>query len=199
MFTSRAEHRLLLRQDNADRRLFQYGNRYGLISSKALAAISQDEALINDSINLFNNIKLHARNVNSFLENKGLSEIDSTETISKLCKRPELSVREVINLIVDNNNPLVNSLLQNDKALEQVEIELKYEGYIKRQYEMVERMEKYESAKIPLTLNYTNIKALSTEGREKLNKVRPRSIGQASRISGVTPSDISILLVYLKN
>lgn len=199
MFTSRAEHRLLLRQDNADRRLFQFGNRYGLIPLEALTSISQDETLINDSINLFNNIKLHARNVNSFLEKKGLSEIDSTETISKLCKRPELSVREVINLIVDNNNPLINSLLQNDKALEQVEIELKYEGYIKRQYEMVERMEKYESAKIPLTLNYANIKALSTEGREKLNKVKPRSIGQASRISGVTPSDISILLVYLKN
>jgi tRNA uridine 5-carboxymethylaminomethyl modification enzyme len=199
MFTSRAEHRLLLRQDNADRRLFRYGNRYGLISSESLAAISNEETLINDSINLFNNIKIHARNVNSFLDNKGLSEIDSTETISKLCKRPELTVREVIGLIPDNNNLLINALLQNDKALEQVEIELKYEGYIKRQYEMVERMEKYESAKIPLTLNYMNIKALSTEGREKLNKVRPRSLGQASRISGVTPSDISILLVYLKN
>jgi tRNA uridine 5-carboxymethylaminomethyl modification enzyme len=199
MFTSRAEHRLLLRQDNADRRLFLYGNRYGLISSDALAAISEDETLINDSINLFNNLKLHAKKVNSFLENKGLSEIDSTETISKLCKRPELSAREVISLIEENIDPLINTLLKNDKALEQVEIELKYEGYIKRQYEMVERMEKYESAKIPLTLNYTNIKALSTEGREKLNKVRPRSIGQASRISGVTPSDISILLVYLKN
>ncbi|MDR3665255.1 MAG: tRNA uridine-5-carboxymethylaminomethyl(34) synthesis enzyme MnmG, partial [Ignavibacteriaceae bacterium] len=199
MFTSRAEHRLLLRQDNADRRLFQYGNKYGLISSDSLKEISRDESLINDSISLFNSLKLHARKVNSFLENKGLSEIDSTETISKLCKRPELSAREVIGLIEKNTNPLVNTLLNNNKALEQVEIELKYEGYIKRQYQMVERMEKYESAKIPLTLNYTNIKALSTEGREKLSKVRPRSIGQASRISGVTPSDISILLVYLKN
>ena len=155
--------------------------------------------MINDSINLFNNLKLHARNVNSFLENKGLSEIDSTETISKLCKRPELSIKEVIGLIVNDVDPLVGTLLNNEKALEQVEIELKYEGYIKRQYEMVERMEKFESAKVPLTLNYANIKALSTEGREKLNKVKPRSIGQASRISGVTPSDISILLVYLKN
>jgi len=199
MFTSRAEHRLLLRQDNADRRLFLYGNQYGLISSDSLKKISQDETLINDSINLFNNLKLHARNVNSFLENKGLSEIDSTETIAKLCKRPELSIREVLDLIVNDVDPLVGTLLNNGKALEQVEIELKYEGYIKRQYEMVERMEKYESAKIPLTLNYANIKALSTEGREKLNKVKPRSIGQASRISGVTPSDISILLVYLKN
>ncbi len=80
-----------------------------------------------------------------------------------------------------------------------MEIELKYEGYIKRQSETVERLEKYESANIPLNLNYLTLKALSAEGREKLNKVKPRSIGQASRISGVTPSDISILLVYLKN
>ena len=90
-------------------------------------------------------------------------------------------------------------MTENEKALEQVEIELKYEGYIKRQYENIERLEKYESTKIPLTLNYLNLRALSTEGREKLNKFKPRSIGQASRISGVTPSDISILLVYLKN
>ena len=199
MFTSRAEHRLLLRQDNADRRLFHYGNRYGLISSGSLEIVSRDEVLINDSINLFNNLKLHAKNVNSFLADKGLAEIDSTETISKLSKRPELSVKEVINLLEKNINPLVDILLHNEKALEQVEIELKYEGYIKRQYEMVGRMEKYEAAKIPLTLNYANIKALSTEGREKLIRVKPRSIGQASRISGVTPSDISILLVYLKN
>jgi tRNA uridine 5-carboxymethylaminomethyl modification enzyme len=199
MFTSRAEHRLLLRQDNADRRLFLYGHRYGLISSDSLEMVSRDEILINESIYLFNNLKLHAKKVNSFLANKGLAEIDSTETISKLCKRPELSAKEVILLLERDINPLVEILLHNGKALEQVEIELKYEGYIKRQYEMVDRMEKYEFAKIPLTLNYTNIKALSTEGREKLNRVKPRSIGQASRISGVTPSDISILLVYLKN
>jgi tRNA uridine 5-carboxymethylaminomethyl modification enzyme len=199
MFTSRAEHRLLLRQDNADRRLFLYGSRYGLISTDSLNKVLMDETLINDSINLFNSLKLHAKKVNSFLESKGLAEIDSTETISKLCKRPELSVKEVIGLLGKDINPLINILLNNEKALEQVEIELKYEGYIKRQYEMVERMERYESANISLTLNYANVKALSTEGREKLSKVRPRSIGQASRISGVTPSDISILLVYLKN
>jgi tRNA uridine 5-carboxymethylaminomethyl modification enzyme len=199
MFTSRAEHRLLLRQDNADRRLFLYGNRYGLISADSLQKISEDESLINNSITLFNTLKLHARKVNSFLENRGLAEIDSTETISKLCKRPELTVKDVVGLLNKGTDPLIDTLLLNEKALEQVEIELKYEGYIKRQYDMVERMEKYESAKIPLTLNYHNVKALSTEGREKLNKVKPRSIGQASRISGVTPSDISILLVYLKN
>src|SRR5690606_33104061 len=96
-------------------------------------------------------------------------------------------------------NLMIQNLLSNQDALEQVEIELKYEGYIQRQHEAVVRLEKYEETKIPSTLNYLNLRQLSAEGKEKLNKVKPRSIGQASRISGVTPSDISVLLVYLKN
>ena len=94
---------------------------------------------------------------------------------------------------------LVKELLNDPASLNQVEIELKYEGYLKRQEENILRLERYEEVNIPLTLNYLQIKGLSTEGREKLNRVKPRSIGQAGRISGVTPSDISILLVYLRN
>jgi tRNA uridine 5-carboxymethylaminomethyl modification enzyme len=89
-------------------------------------------------------------------------------------------------------------MLADEKVLRQVEIDIKYEGYLKRQKEMVEKLLRYEDTKIPLTLNYSNLKALSSEGREKLERFKPRSIGQASRISGITPSDISILLVYLK-
>ncbi len=199
MFTSRAEHRLLLRQDNADRRLTNYGNKYGLVSDEINVEVGKKENIINQAVDLFNTLKLHARNVNPYLSEKNLPGIDSSETISKLCKRPELNLRELLSLNGTENYSAVKALIENEKALEQVEIELKYEGYIKRQYENVERLEKYESTKIPLTLNYLNLKALSTEGREKLNKFKPRSIGQASRISGVTPSDISILLVYLKN
>ena len=199
MFTSRAEHRLLLRQDNADRRLFKYGHQYGLISDEAMDEMLVNEDLITRSISIFNTTKLHARKVNSFLEGKGLAGIDSAESISKLCKRPELIIKELVPMLGPDMDPLIGTLMDNERALEQVEIEIKYEGYIKQQYFMVERTERYEHAKIPLTLNYHNIKALSTEGREKLNKVKPRSIGQASRISGVTPSDISILLVYLRN
>ena len=199
IFTSRAEHRLLLRQDNADRRLMSYGYKLGLIPDELFEEVKRKEEIISGSLKLFSNIKLHARDVNPFLELKGLSGIDSAETISKLCKRPELALKEIININGTEKNQLVKDLTDNENALEQVEIELKYEGYIKRQFEMVDRLEKYEFAKIPLTLNYLTLKALSTEGREKLNKVKPRSIGQASRISGVTPSDISILLVYLKN
>jgi tRNA uridine 5-carboxymethylaminomethyl modification enzyme len=199
MFTSRAEHRLLLRQDNADRRLMKYGHEFGLISSSVCNKVREREKIISECIKLFDIIKLHSRDVNTFLESKGSSGIDSTETISKLCKRPELSLREIIKLNGTKQYPEINALLNDEIALEQVEIELKYEGYIKRQYEMVDRLERYEDTKIPLTLNYLMLKALSTEGKEKLNRVKPRSIAQASRISGVTPSDISILLVYLKN
>ncbi len=199
MFTSRAEHRLLLRQDNADIRLAGYGFKYGLNSKEYYDEVEERKNLINNSVENFNNIKIHASSINSYLESKGQNGINSTETVSKLCKRPELNLRELLNYIENNGYIFIKDLKSDDVALEQVEIQLKYEGYMKRQQEMVEKLEKYESAQIPLTMNYTNIKALSAEGREKLNKVKPRSIGQASRISGVTPSDISILLVYLKN
>jgi tRNA uridine 5-carboxymethylaminomethyl modification enzyme len=199
MFTSRAEHRLLLRQDNADRRLMKYGHEFGLISEDIYDKVKEREKVISGCLNLFETTKLHARDVNPFLESKGSPGIDSTETISKLCKRPELTLKEIIKINGTGQSPEVNALVNNEIALEQVEIELKYEGYIKRQYEMVDRLERYEGTIIPLTLNYLTLKALSTEGKEKLNRVKPRSIAQASRIPGVTPSDISILLVYLKN
>ena len=198
MFTSRAEHRLLLRQDNADRRLFGYGYYYGLNPENKYEEIIRKGKLINKCVTLFDSLKLHARDINPYLELKGSSGIEASESISKLCKRPELTLKEILNLLNIEDHPLIKELLGDGSALEQVEIQLKYEGYIKRQYENIERLEKYEETKIPLTFNYLILKSLSTEGREKLHKVKPRSIGQASRISGVTPSDISILLVYLK-
>jgi tRNA uridine 5-carboxymethylaminomethyl modification enzyme len=199
MFTSRAEHRLVLRQDNADRRLMKYGNEFGLIGKEMFEGLERKDTLINEGINLLNSLKLHARDINPLLEAKGLSGIDSTETISKLCKRPEISLNELLNVNGFGGEKIIKELLDNPDSLNQVEIELKYEGYLKRQEENISRMERYEEANIPLTLNYYELKGLSTEGREKLNRIKPRSIGQAGRISGVTPSDISILLVYLKN
>ena len=145
-----------------------------------------------------NSTKLHARDINSHLEKLGSSSIDSTETISKLCKRPEINLKDLLNFNGNSQDKDFSKLLKDEQLLNQVEIELKYEGYISRQQQMVEKLEKYEDTQIPLTLNYLNFKALSTEAREKLSRIKPRSIGQASRISGVTPSDISILLVYLK-
>lgn len=201
MFTSRAEHRLLLRQDNADRRLTKYGYEYGLIDKSIYDEVVKKEASISFAIKFCNEVKLNASEINSYLKHHSLSTIDSTETLSKLCKRPELKLEEILKFVntTTENKKFANELLNNPDVIEQVEIELKYEGYLKRQEEMIKKFEKYEQTKIPLTLNYLNIKALSTEGREKLNKVKPRSIGQALRLSGVTPSDIAVLLVYLKN
>lgn len=198
MFTSRAEHRLLLRADNADRRLFKYGYELGLIPKEKYDEWKEKETMIQAGIDFCNNTKIKFHELNSFLESKGLNQVDSPESISKIVKRPEIKLDEILSLN-SVNSLLDKKLLNNKDVLEQVEIEIKYDGYIKRQFETVEKMEKYEDLKIPLNLDYSSIKQLSAEGREKLSKVKPRSIGQASRISGVTPSDISILLVYLKS
>lgn len=198
MFTSRAEHRLLLRQDNADRRLMKYGYEFGLIPKYIFKEVESREKTIISGINYCRNEKYHARNVNEFLSSFNSNEIDSTETISKLCKRPEINLKQLLEFNGTSNDDQATALLEDEKALGQVEIELKYEGYISRQYDAVAKLEKYEDLILPINLDYQKIKHLSTEAREKLTKVKPRSIGQASRISGVTPSDISILLVYLK-
>ena len=199
MFTSRAEHRLLLRQDNADRRLMLYGAELGLIDKSIMNDISKRDMLINVGIELCSKIKLHPEDVNNYLISQNSSPIESTESVSKLCRRPEVELKSLLTLNGFDNNLNIKELLKDDTAARQVEIELKYEGYIKRQQETIARVEKYEDKNIPLTLNYLTLNALSTEAKEKLNKIKPRSIGQASRISGVTPSDISILLVYLRN
>lgn len=198
MFTSRAEHRLLLRQDNADRRLMKYGKEFGLIDPELAELVEIRESKINIGSQACRNMKFNAKYINNFLEAKGSSRIDSSETVANLCKRPELSLKELLNLNGFSDLEEIRFLLEDEIALKQVEIDLKYEGYLKRQEEMIGKMERYENNNIPLTLNYSNLKALSTESREKLQKYKPRSIGQASRIPGVTPSDISVLLVYLK-
>ena len=199
MFTSRAEHRLLLRQDNADRRLMKYGYQFGLIDESTYKKVKSREKTIIAATDYCASKKYHARDINKFLNSIGSNEIDSTETISKLCKRPEINLKELLKFNGSASDPEAMALLNDKKALEQTEIELKYEGYIQRQHEAVAKLEKYEDTRISANFDFNKIKHLSTEGKEKLNKVKPRSIGQASRISGVTPSDISILLVYLKN
>jgi tRNA uridine 5-carboxymethylaminomethyl modification enzyme len=199
MFTSRAEHRLLLRQDNADRRLMHYGKDFDLVDKSFADDAANREIKIKRGIDLCRKLKLHARDVNKFLQSTGSSAIESTVTIANLCRRPELKLEDLLKLNGYTEDEFISSLLNDEKALRQVEIDLKYEGYLKRQEEMIEKLERYEDTIIPLTLNYLNLKALSTEGREKLERFKPRSIAQASRISGVTPSDISILLVYLKS
>lgn len=199
MFTSLAEHRLLLRQDNADRRLYEFGNRFGLISDDEFKEMKTREILISKSVEFFEEVKFKPDEINHLLEQKETNVIDNAESISKLTKRPEIQLRDLLYELDHEKYPLAKSLLEDEKALEQVEIELKYEGYIQRQYDLIAKMKKLEEVRIPENFNFLNLKTISNESKEKLHKIRPRSIGQASRISGVSPSDISILLVYLKN
>ncbi len=198
MFTSRAEHRLVLRQDNADRRLMKYGYEFGLISKEMFNELNKREILITKSKEILNQIKVTPANINSYLESINSATIDNSETIYKLTKRPEVSLLPLLKNSAQHLDG-VNELFQDNIALEQVEIEIKFDGYIQRQQELILKMSRLEDVLIPLNFNYMNIKSISAEGREKLKKVKPRSIGQASRISGVTPSDISVLLVYLKS
>ena len=199
MFTSRAEHRLILRQDNADRRLLKYGYEFGLIPKNKYDDLKKRELLIVAGKELLSEIKYKPSDVEEYLEEVGSSKLDNSETAAKITKRPEIKLKELLSR--DNKTPssIVSQLLEDGKVLEQIEIELKFEGYISRQYEMIEKMKKLEKVKIPLDFNFKKIVQISAEGREKLDKIKPRTIGQASRISGVTPSDISILLVYLHN
>ena len=199
MFTSRAEHRLLLRQDNSDRRLLKYGNALGLIENELVEKLEEKERLISETLQLANEIKFTPKLMNELLENKESSILDNGENLSKLVKRPELNLKELLLIIEPGKYPIIDALLMNEEALRQVEIELKYEGYIVRQQELINKMERLENLKIPSSFNFLSLKTISTEGKEKLNKIKPRSLGQASRISGVSPSDISVLLVYLKS
>jgi tRNA uridine 5-carboxymethylaminomethyl modification enzyme len=199
MFTSLAEHRLVLRQDNTDRRLLKYGFAFGLIPKEMYAEMIEREKLINISKQLVGDSRLKPEIINPILVKSNSPEIEHPETVNKLCKRPNVKLADLLNLVDKSQFPIAEALLQNEKALEQVEIELKYEGYIKRQSDLIIKMEKLEDVQIPLSFDYKNLNTISAEGREKLGKIKPRSIGQASRISGVSPSDISILLVYLKN
>ncbi|MBE2281051.1 MAG: tRNA uridine-5-carboxymethylaminomethyl(34) synthesis enzyme MnmG [Ignavibacteriaceae bacterium] len=197
MFTSRAEHRLLLRSDNADRRLSKYGYEFGLISKQELKEIDEKISQIKKGILISSTTKISAEVINPYLKKIDSSEIQFSETIEKLIKRPEIRIKEIKEYLPAGVISEYNGIFNDEELSILIENEIKYEGYIKRQYELVEKMEKYEEKIIPVKLDYSKIRALSTEGREKLNRVKPRSIGQASRISGVTPSDISVLLVYL--
>lgn len=198
IFTSCAEYRLILRQDNADRRLMKYGSQFGLIPGDVFNSVKEKEELINGGVNYFKSNFAAPKDVNEYLASTGSPELKQSDRLSQLIKRNETKLRDFINLPMFNGNQLIEQIRQKPEIVEQVEIELRYEGYITRQAEQVEAFNKMESVELPENFDFNKIKSLSTEGREKLNKVRPRSIGQASRIAGVSPSDTSILSIYVK-
>ena len=195
MFTSRAEHRLLLRQDNADRRLMPKGHKLGLIPDDMQASLNTKEQAIAVSLDYLQKKFTAPLEANKLLERFNLSHTQEHERLSQLLKRPSITIDEMLPLIESEE---ARRALSIKGVSEQVEIDIKYDGYIKRELDQIGKSAKFESFEIPEDFDFSNIKSLSTEGKERLRKVKPISIGQASRISGVTVSDISVLSVYLK-
>ncbi len=193
LFTSRAEYRLLLRFDNADLRLTRYGYEVGLVSKDRYEKVMQKEKKIKEEIDRLKNVKIPPTvKVNEWLRKHNSSPIQNPVTLDKLLKRPEIKYKDLIE--IDD----VSAHVSDDIAY-QVEIEVKYEGYINRQKSQVEQFRRMEDKKIPPDIDYAQIKGLKKEAIEKLSEIRPISLGQASRISGVTPSDIDVLLIYLES
>jgi tRNA uridine 5-carboxymethylaminomethyl modification enzyme len=204
MFTSRAEHRLVLRQDNADRRLMRKGYDLGLVDGAMIDRLKRKEELIAAFVEMAERHSIAPESVNPYLEKVAEGRIEDHERLTKILKRPGVKLADLVNVDSLSEQRASREILQlsdkklRDEIFEQVEIDLKYEGYIHRQLEQIEKFDKFDDQKIPVDFNYGKIKSLSTEGREKLSKVKPESIGQASRISGVTPSDVSVLMVFLR-
>ena len=193
MMTSRAEYRLLLRQDNADLRLRKIGYEIGLVPKEVYEATVRKKQLIDEEIERLKNTVIGAAKENQeFLISHGSAALKTAATLAELMCRPELSY-EILSEID------LNRKLLPDDVIEQVEIEVKYEGYIERQYRQVEQYKKMEKKRIPADLDYHDISSLRLEARQKLIAYKPVSVGQASRISGVSPADISVLLVYLEH
>ncbi|MEX0772259.1 MAG: tRNA uridine-5-carboxymethylaminomethyl(34) synthesis enzyme MnmG [Balneolales bacterium] len=198
MFTSRAEHRILLRQDNADLRLTEIGHKIGLATDERLNKFSTKKDQIDKLHNFLLGYSAKPDVFNSMLEAIGTTGLKQSIKIPNLITRPHLSINQLMSADTELKEK-VASITDNPLVIEQVEIQLKYSGYIEKEYEMVAQISREENLHIPEKIHYDNIKSLSTEGRLKLVKVQPETIGQASRISGVSASDIAVLMVYIKN
>lgn len=192
MMTSRAEYRLLLRQDNADLRLTKIGYEIGLISKERYDWVCRKEQMIEDEIRRVNGVRLGATaEIQEFLASFESIPLNTGTTLAELIRRPELDYEKLGR--IDENRPDLPREVQ-----EQVNILIKYEGYIDRQIKQVEKFERMEKKKLPVPFDYKEILGLRLEAQQKLNEFQPLNIGQASRISGVTPADVSVLLVYLE-
>lgn len=197
MMTSRAEYRLLLRQDNADQRLTKIGYEIGLIPEERYQKLLRKEEWIESEIERMKRTNVGtSKRVQDLLERYGSTQLASGTSLAELIRRPELSYRSLKE--IDEKRPEIPEELKED-VIDQVDIFIKYEGYISRQKRQVEQFRKLESKKIPGDIDYDSIKSLRIEAVQKLKEYRPVSVGQASRISGVSPADISVLLVYMGN
>ena len=198
MFTSRSEYRLLLRQDNADERLTEIGYNIGLADETRMRLTAKKYDNISEKIKLINKTSIDPNEINSLLESKERSPIQQKMKAEKLLTRPELNIEELINCSPELTKSFEE--IESDQANienESVEINIKYKGYLDRERQLAEKTNRLEHLSIPANTDYSTLSNLSTEAKEKLNKIQPATIAQASRISGISPSDINVLLVHL--
>ncbi len=195
MFTSRAEYRILLRQDNADVRLTPLSNKLGLATDEMLKQVEKKNEQVNDIIKQFEETSLIPEQVNGYLESQNSSAIKQKVKASTVVTRPNISIGDII-----KNNPTLQKTLQyyDESTLEAAEILMKYNGYIAREKEVADKMMRLENIKIYDNIDYRSLSSLSAEAVEKLTKIRPSTLGQASRISGISASDISVLMIHMK-
>ncbi len=197
MFTSRAEYRILLRQDNSDERLTKISNEIGLAGEDRMILLKKkilEKKLI---VDFLSKKSINPNVINSFLINNGTSEINQKLKLIEIAKRPQISLKMLSEEINEFKEILQKCESNHDELLESTEIEIKYFGYIEREKNLAEKMKRLEDIIISENIDFKKIKSISTEGRQKLDKIRPKTIGQASRISGVSPADISVLLVHI--
>ena len=190
MFTSRSEYRLLLREDNADQRLTELGRHIGLVKDQRWRCYQEKQQQVAAAGHFLQTETVTAAN-KAVVKNLGLGDLKSGISLELLLRRPEINIQQIKEVYPGLNN-------YSEQALEQVEIAVKYEGYIKRQLEQVSRFHEKEDVKMPTDINYDEIQSISTEVREKLKKIRPTSLGQAGRIQGVTPAAIAVIQIYLR-
>ncbi|MHB8792754.1 MAG: tRNA uridine-5-carboxymethylaminomethyl(34) synthesis enzyme MnmG [Thermoleophilia bacterium] len=193
MFTSRAEYRLLLRHDNAHTRLSPKGFQIGLVPRANIESIASRQRELDRLTSKIHNVRLPVNEeINTLLLNKGSSAISEPQSAAQLLKRPELKIEDLLPYLVDSEE-----LMPESETIQRAGIEIKYEGYISRQLEQIARQSRLENCEIPVDFSYDGLPSITVEAREKLTRLRPSSLGQASRIAGVSPADISVLSIFL--
>lgn len=197
MFTSRAEYRILLRQDNADERLTELSHKLGLAGKERIELLERKRELVNRILHYLKTCSVTPKEINPFLEQAGTSPLKQKVKLIEVAKRPQVRLNELIEQIGGLKEIQVDCGRRAGEVIETAEIEIKYEGYISREKQMADKIKRLERIQLDEHFDYGRLKSISTEARQKLSRIKPRSIGQASRISGVSPSDISVLLIYM--
>ena len=195
MFTSRAEFRMLLRQDNADLRLTELSNKIGLASADRLSLVNIKKIKTKGFIDFLTKLSVSPEEINPILENKSSAVVAQSLKLRKIYSRPNITSSDILSLDKVSSYVYENSITKD--VIEQVEIQIKYSGYIDKEKTNAEKLQNLENIIIPLNFNYQKLKSLSSEAKSKLEEIKPKTLSQASRISGVSPSDISSILIFM--